>query len=80
MNEKMLSIKQKMNLEEKSIFELLDKVLFLQYSDEEKLKMLEYIKTCRLRYLELNKQFEMEKQNKNKQIANYYYKPRKRWD
>ncbi len=80
MKEKTLSIKQKMNLEEKSILELLDKILFLQYTDEEKLKMLEYIKTCRLRYLELNKQFEMEKQSKNKQIANYYYKPRKRWN
>lgn len=80
MKEKTLSIKQKMNLEEKSILELLDKILFLQYTDEEKLKMLEYIKTCRLRYLELNKQFEMEKQSKNKQIANYYYEPRKRWN
>lgn len=68
-----ISLKQRMNMEQKSISELLDKILFLNYSDEEKLKYLEYIKSCRLRYLEFERQLIMEKQAKDKKIQNYLY-------
>lgn len=68
-----ITLKQRMNMEEKSIFELLDKMCFLAYSDEEKLKMLDYIKDCRIRYLEFEKQLLMEKQSKNKKIQGYLY-------
>lgn len=36
-----LTLKQKMNMEQKAIMELLDKCLFIKMSDEEKLKQLE---------------------------------------
>ncbi len=68
-----LSLKQKMNMEQKAIMELLDKLLFLCYTDEEKLKGLEYIKCCRLRYLEFEKQLLLEKQSKDKKIQNYLH-------
>ena len=67
-----------MNMEQKSIMELLDKILFLKYTDEEKLKNLEYIKACRLRYLEFEKQLLMEKQSEHKNIDNYLYRSSKR--
>lgn len=41
----------------RTIEELLDKILFLNYTDEEKLKMLEFIKICRTRYLKLEKEY-----------------------
>lgn len=59
------TIKKKLNAERRTIEELLDKILFLNYSDEEKLQQLEFIKICRLRYLKLSKQLETEKQNKS---------------
>ncbi len=68
-----LSLKQKMNMEQKAIMELLDKLLFLRYTDEEKLKGLDYIKCCRLRYLEFEKQLLLEKQGKDKKIQNYLH-------
>lgn len=68
-----LSLKQKMNMERKSIDELLDKLCFLKMSDEEKLKHIEYIKFCRMRYLELEKQLIMRKQAEGKKIENYLY-------
>lgn len=71
--EKFVSTKQKMNMEMKSILELLDKTLFLKMTDEEKLKNLEYICSCRLRYLELEKQLILEKQTSGKKIDNYLY-------
>lgn len=69
-----LSTKQKMNMEQKSVMELLDKLLFLKMTDEEKFKQIEYIKSCRLRYLELENQLLIEKQSKNKKIQNWVYK------
>lgn len=57
--------RKKINAEKRTIEETLDKLLFLNYSDEEKLKMLEFIKVCRIRYLKLSKLLEIEKQNKN---------------
>lgn len=69
-----ISLKQRMNMEQKSILELLDKILFLNYSDEEKIKYLDYIKSCRLRYLEFEKQLLLEKQSKDKKIQNWLYK------
>ena len=71
--EKFYSIKQKMNMEMRSILELLDKTLFLNLSDEEKLKNLDYIRSCRLRYFEFEKQLIMEKQSAGKNIENYLY-------
>ncbi len=71
-----LTLKQKMNMEQKAIMELLDKCLFIKMSDEEKLKQLEYIKSCRLRYFELEKQFILERQSSGKKIENYLYKPK----
>lgn len=71
--EKYISIKQRMNMEQKSIMELLDKCLFINFTDEEKLKHLDYIKSCRLRYLELEKQFILEKQSAGKKIENYLH-------
>lgn len=62
-----------MNMEQKSIMEILDKICFLAYSDEEKLQMLDYIRDCRLRYLEFEKQLIMERQSKDKRIQNYLY-------
>ena len=59
------TIRKKINAEKRTIEETLDKLLFLNYSDEEKLKMLEFIKVCRIRYLKLSKLLEIEKQNKN---------------
>lgn len=59
------TIRKKINAEKGTIEETLDKLLFLNYSDEEKLKMLEFIKVCRIRYLKLSKLLEIEKQNKN---------------
>ena len=59
------TIRKKINAENRTIEETLDKLLFLNYSDEEKLKMLEFIKVCRIRYLKLSKLLEIEKQNKN---------------
>ena len=53
--------------------EILDKICFLAYSDEEKLQMLDYIRDCRLRYLEFEKQLIMERQSKDKRIQNYLY-------
>ncbi len=72
-----ISLKQRMNMEQKSILELLDKILFLNYSDEEKIKYLDYIKSCRLRYLEFEKQLLLEKQSKDKKIQNWLYKPKR---
>ncbi len=71
--EKYYSIKQKMNMEMRSIIELLDKTLFIKMSDEEKLKNLEYIRSCRLRYLEFEKQLLMEKQSAGKKIDKYFH-------
>lgn len=68
-----LSLKQKMNMEQKAIMELLDKLLFLRYTEAEKLKGLEYIKSCRLRYLEYEKELLIEKQSKDKKIQNYLH-------
>ncbi len=59
------TIRKKINAEKRTIEETLDKLLFLNYTDEEKLKMLEFIKVCRIRYLKLSKQLETEKQNKS---------------
>ena len=59
------TIRKKINAEKRTIEETLDKLLFLNYIDEEKLKMLEFIKVCRIRYLKLSKLLEIEKQNKN---------------
>ena len=59
------TIRKKINAEKRTIEETLDKLLFLNYSDEEKLKMLEFVKVCRIRYLKLSKLLEIEKQNKN---------------
>ncbi len=59
------TIRKKINAEKRTIEETLDKLLFLNYSDEEKLKMLEFIKVCRIRCLKLSKLLEIEKQNKN---------------
>lgn len=59
------TIRKKINAEKRTIEETLDKLLFLNYTDEEKLKMLEFIKVCRIRYLKLSKLLEIEKQNKN---------------
>lgn len=71
--EKYYSTQQKMNMEQRSIMELLDKVLFISMSDEEKIKHLDYIRCCRLRYLELEKQLILEKQANGKKIKNYLY-------
>ena len=71
--EKSLSLKQKMNLEEKAIFNLLDKICFLAYSDDEKLEILKFIRLSRLRYLEFEKQLLMERQASGKNIKNYLY-------
>ena len=60
-------------MEQRSVMELLDKCLFIKMSDEEKLKQLEYIKACRLRFLELEKQYILERQNAGKKIENYLY-------
>ena len=59
------TIRKKINAEKRTIEETLEKLLFLNYSDEEKLKMLEFIKVCRIRYLKLSKLLEIEKQNNN---------------
>lgn len=59
------TIRKKINAEKRTIEETLDKLLFLNYTDEEKLRMLEFIKVCRIRYLKLSKLLEIEKQNKN---------------
>lgn len=67
------STKQRMNMEQRSINELLDKLCFLKMTDEEKLKHFEYLKDCRLRYLELEKQLLMEKQSEGKKIENYLH-------
>ena len=72
-----LTLKQRMNMEQKSVMELLDKCLFINLSDEEKIKHLGYIKACRLRYLEFEKQLIMEKQSSNKKIENYFYSVKK---
>lgn len=77
--EKYISTKQRMNMEMRSILELLDKTLFIKMSDEEKLKNLEYLRSCRLRYLELEKQLLMEKQSAGKKIENYLYVPKSRY-
>ncbi len=77
--EKTLSIKQKMNMEMKSILDLLDKLLFLKYTDEEILKSFDYIRSCRLRYLELEKQLIMEKQKEGKNIENYLYRSKNKY-
>ncbi|MBP3431869.1 MAG: hypothetical protein J6K39_03340 [Clostridia bacterium] len=53
--------------------ELLDKMCFLNFSDEEKVKQIEYIRSCRLRYLELEKQLIMEKQAAGMKIGNYLH-------
>lgn len=73
MKEKYYSVKQKMNMEMNSILELLDKTLFIKLSDDEKIRNLEFIRSCRLRYLELERQFLMEKQSKDKRISNYIH-------
>lgn len=73
MKEKYLTLKQLLNLEKKSIEELLDKCLFLNFSDLEKLRMLEYIKSCRLRCLDIEKQLLLEKQSKDKKIHGFIY-------
>ena len=70
---KIITTKQRMNMEMRSILELLDKTLFIKMSDEEKLKNLEYLRSCRLRYLELEKQLIMERQSAGKKIENYLY-------
>lgn len=77
--DKYISTKQKMNIEMRAILDLLDKILFLKLSDEEKLKNLIYIKDCRLRYLELEKQLIMEKQSSGKKIENYLYVSKTRY-
>ena len=74
--EKYYSTKQYMNMEMKALLDLLDKTLFLNFSDEERLKNLEYIKSCRLRYLELEKKLLMEKQSSGKKIENYFHVPK----
>lgn len=79
MKEKYISTKQRMNMEMRSILELLDKTLFIKMSDEEKLKNLDYIRSCRLRYLELEKQLIMEKQSAGKKIDNYLHVPKSRY-
>lgn len=68
-----ISLKQHMNMEMKSILELLDKICFLKYTNEEKLQQLDYIKCCRVRYLDYEKQFLLEKQSKDKKIQGYYH-------
>ena len=61
------TIKKKMNAEKRTIENLLDKILFLAYSDEEKIKVLDFIKVCRIRYLKLQKEYlDKRSDNENK--------------
>ncbi len=57
---KVFEFATKNEFRKKAIEELLDKLLFLNYSIEEKIKILDYIKYCRLRYLDWEKELLLE--------------------